>query len=155
MADASFLTGLADLQRLMQQRQEQSNIAFQPTAQTEIPSTSSAMPSTQSAANQGLFSALQAPTQAEGGRPLTTWEQWGTPDTGLALSSILGNLALAVDPQGWGGRMGGAMSRMSQGEMSARNAAERVFEQRQSNQQLMELYKALLGSQIGSTATTR
>lgn len=98
-----------------------------------------------------ISTAFQAPQQQPGGRDLTSWEKWGTSDTGLGLSAILGTLAQAVDPQGMGGRAGGAMSSMAKGEMASRNIADRTFQQQQMNKQMLEIYKALLGSQTGGT----
>lgn len=154
MPDSSLLEGLAAITRMLQQQQ------LQQQAQQAIVSTpSETQPSpsqTPVAAQESFFERMfKTPVQPEGGRQQTMWEQYGTPDIGLSLSSMLGNFAQAVDPQGIGGRLGGAMSKMSQGELAARNLADKAFQQRQMNLQMMDLYKALLGSQIGTSSTAR
>lgn len=79
----------------------------------------------------------------------------GMSDKFLGISALLGTLAgSSVNPRDesiWGslGRAGGAMSGMAKGEMASRNMQDQRMQQFQHNQQLMDLYRALISSRQG------
>lgn len=98
---------------------------IQPTQQQTVPATPVTAPVRGTAAN---------PSYAD------DWFGAGAGDKSLGISAILGTLAGAIGGGDTiGGRMGQAMSGISQGELAARNQAE-------NQQQMMQLWQALLQS---------
>lgn len=97
------------------------------------------------------------PTRGTDANPAFSDEQWGsgTSDRLLGYSAILSALAGATAPREGGGifgalgRAGGAMGPMVKGELASRNAQDMRAQQFNHNQQMMELYKALLNSRQG------
>lgn len=114
----------------------------------------------------GQMTSLQSPIPAQMAQPQvqaqpqmaanaavaqqTAGERMGFTDTGLGLGSMLGTLAAAIDPNGWGGRLGGGVAGMTQGEMSSRNSRDAQVAQRAHQLELMQaLTQAIAGKNKG------
>ncbi len=70
--------------------------------------------------------------------PQTSGESMGFSDRGMMLGSVLGTLASAIDPEGWGGRLGGGVASMTKGEQAARNSRDVANLQRAQNLEMMQ-----------------
>ena len=133
-----------------------------PGAQQQMPITATTQPMAQVPVQTPAQGQPVPPTQpavrpirGTAGNPMI-WDQLfgeGASEKGLAISSVLGNLAQAIggqQPGIWGSlaRGGGAMGGMARGEMASRTSAEAAAEQRRFNQQMLDLYQALLRSRV-------
>ncbi len=118
----------------------------QPGNNQAIPTTTAA-PTTSAGGTQSPLEALTQRLQQ--GPQSTMGERLGITDEGLGISSILGSLAKAVDPSGWGGNLGGAYSQMMQGESAARNSRDIAYEQQMQNLTMMQLLQGLISGNNG------
>lgn len=116
-------------------------------AQQAMPAQQGQMPqATVPATTQPSAQPLQQPVVDNVQPELTSGEKMGFTDTGMNIGSMLGTLAAAIDPQGWGGRLGGGVASMTQGEMAARNSRDAQVAQRQHNLQLMQALTQAIGT---------